>query len=54
MQQMRSNNRVLDYLMQKKIEGKLPGVLGRLVSAKCKPNIGSEFVKPLCHISFIY
>lgn len=32
MQQMRSNNRVLDYLMKKKIEGKLPGVLGRLVS----------------------
>ena len=30
MQQMRSNNRVLDYLMKKKIDGKLPGVMGRL------------------------
>ncbi|XP_031641184.1 structural maintenance of chromosomes protein 4 [Contarinia nasturtii] len=29
-QQARSNNKVLEYLMQKKIQGELPGVLGRL------------------------
>lgn len=31
MQAMRSNNKVLDALMRQKIEGKIPGVLGRLV-----------------------
>lgn len=32
MQQARSNNKVLEHLMRKKIKGELPGVLGRLVS----------------------
>lgn len=31
MQQTRSNNKVLEHLMRKKIKGELPGVLGRLV-----------------------
>lgn len=31
MQQARSNNKVLEHLMRKKIGGELPGVLGRLV-----------------------
>lgn len=31
MQQARSNNKVLEHLMRKKIKGELPGVLGRLV-----------------------
>lgn len=29
---MRSNNKVLDFLMRQKGEGKIPGILGRLVS----------------------
>lgn len=33
MQQARSNNKVLEHLMRKKISGELPGVFGRLVSA---------------------
>ena len=32
MQATRSNNKVLDFLMRQKNEGKLPGILGRLVS----------------------
>ena len=28
---MRSNNKVLDFLMRQKAEGKIPGILGRLV-----------------------
>lgn len=32
MQQARSNNKVLEHLMRKKIKGDLPGVLGRLVN----------------------
>lgn len=32
MQQARSNNKVLEHLMRKKVKGELPGVLGRLVS----------------------
>lgn len=32
MQQARSNNKVLEHLMRKKISGELPGVFGRLVS----------------------
>lgn len=32
MQKFRSNNKVLDALMRQKMEGKIPGVLGRLVS----------------------
>lgn len=27
---MRSNNKVLDFLMRQKAEGKIPGILGRL------------------------
>lgn len=34
MQAMRSNNKVLDFLMRQKSEGKIPGILGRLVSGK--------------------
>ncbi|XP_073826332.1 structural maintenance of chromosomes 4-like protein gluon [Musca autumnalis] len=30
MQAMRSNNKVLDFLMRQKAEGKIPGILGRL------------------------
>lgn len=30
MQQARSNNRVLDALMQQKITGQIPGIIGRL------------------------
>lgn len=32
MRAMRSNNKTLDALMQQKIKGKIPGILGRLVS----------------------
>lgn len=32
MKAMRSNNRTLDALMQQKVKGKIPGILGRLVS----------------------
>lgn len=36
MQSMRSNNKVLDFLMRQKAEGKIPGILGRLVSFALK------------------
>lgn len=32
MKAMRSNNRTLDALMEQKLKGKIPGILGRLVS----------------------
>lgn len=32
MQQARSNNKVLEHLMRKKLKGEIPGIMGRLVS----------------------
>lgn len=39
MQQARSNNKVLEHLMQKKIKGEIPGVLGRLVRIQFQQSI---------------
>lgn len=43
MQQARSNNKVLEHLMRKKIKGELPGVLGRLVSCFCLLWLSEDF-----------
>lgn len=48
MQQARSNNKVLEHLMQKKIKGEIPGVLGRLVRMR----FYLEFPKSLRNVRY--